>query len=183
MSSESGFTLIETLAAGLISTIVAGAMLSVLTMTTRQLKESSTSLNLGQIQGVVTDQLRSDARKAFGARGDFETPNGAFTIPNTDAARSNQTEIIFCDKGGTSFSRYRIRSSDSILEEWVDGAYTPFLVGNQAVHLDVGATKSRFGILANRFGVTFKLTCRVQTDKGFAFFPALEDTVLGRDLK
>jgi type II secretory pathway pseudopilin PulG len=180
VNSQQGFTLIEALAGGILSTIVAGAILSALNMTTRQIKESSSNLSLGQIQTVVSEQIRSDARKSFGAKGPGENPTAQFDTPEDDPALTNQNGIVFCDSNGQPFARYQINTSTGNLEEWIDGSYVPFKVGSQTAQLD--AANSSFGVLAKRQGITFKLVCRVLTDKYYTF-PAIQETVLGRDIR
>ncbi len=182
MLSQKGFTLVEIMAAGVVSTIVAGALLSVLSITNSLIKESASNQRLGQIQTAVSEQLRNDARIAFGPKAsEVEDRSAPFDVnPDDDPIASNLQGIYFCDRDGDCFSGYRINKQNLTLEEWHReiGGYNPFKVGEDTVHVDTA--NSRFAVLAGRKGVTFQIACRIHTDKDYTF-PSIEETVLCRN--
>jgi type II secretory pathway pseudopilin PulG len=182
MLRQSGFTLIESLTAGLISTIVAGALLTMLTVTNREIKAGTTHLLVGQMQSVVSDQFHISAHRACGVRTAGEPLDGSYF---TDAARydipvGDTNEIIFCDKNGSRLTSYRINRAFNYLEEWDVGshAYIPFKVGEDTVLIN--GANSAFRLLSpRRRRLTVNLAIR-NSDESFTF-PTLIDTILCRN--
>src|SRR3954471_22518948 len=93
MNSQAGFTLIEALITGVLSTIVAGGILSALYMTNTQIQDGSAALRLSQLQSVVSDQIHRSARLSAGAKDSTET--GTLTL--NALAKAGLDQILFCN--------------------------------------------------------------------------------------
>jgi type II secretory pathway pseudopilin PulG len=184
LNGQSGFTLIEVLAAGLISTIVAGALLSVLYMSTGQIRDGASSLRLSQSQAVVSEQIRTSARKAFGAWSGSCPDPGPSDLDAAEAlvagyAGSGQLkQVVFCDPLGAILSGYSLET-DGRMYEWVGGSFRPFRIGADEVMVDYAA--SNFIILARRRGIIFNIIYRRDAGGESYFFPLIQETVLSRN--
>lgn len=181
MKSRRGFTLIETLAAGVISTIVGGAMLSILSITNAQIKESIAHQRIGQMQTLVSEQIRNDARKAFGPKVPSEVPDSPFDAnPEDDPGETTLLHAtFFCHRNGVSFSAYRI--DGGILQHSSTpslGAWQNIVVGGQPVKV---TPASGFTVLSGRMGITFKIACTVNLGGQDYTFPLIEETILCRN--
>ncbi len=184
MSFQNGFTLIEVLTASLISTIVAGALLSVLSMTNNHIKDGAAHLRTGQMQTVVSDQLHTNAHAACGVKSTGESLIDPFTTPTYDLGVASAKEIVFCTKAGLPIARYKINSVANYLEEWRTdplGAgpvgYYPFQVGNDTAFLN-GAL-SEFNLQPGRRGFTATLLFQSR-DRSYTF-PHIVETILCRN--
>lgn len=173
MNPQKGFTLVETLSAGIVSTILAGALLTIFSMTNIQIKESAANLTLGQIQSIVSEQIRRDARLAFGIKIDTLTPFQTDRL--NEPAFTNQSKVFFCDQDGRPFSGYQINYG--YLEELKDNVgFVKFQFGNQTVPVDA----VRFDVLSRREGISFQIAYRLQLDKVYTL-PVLQETVRSRN--
>jgi type II secretory pathway pseudopilin PulG len=159
---QSGFTLIEALAAGLISTIVAGALLTVLSMTNAQIRDGAIRLKTGQMHTVVSDQLRTSAYNAYGVKAAGEDLTDPLTLPVYAGGVANTQTIIFCNKAGIPFARYNINTVSNYLEEWLEAiplvrpaGYYPFKVGVDTAFLNGAA--SSFTLDPGRIGFSLNL--------------------------
>jgi type II secretory pathway pseudopilin PulG len=176
MSRQSGFTLVEALTASVISTVVAGAILTVLFMTTNQVRDGSALSRLTQQQTVVSEQIRTSARKAWFVK---KTTAEGMPILSTEPADAGRHEVAFADSNGTVFAAYFLDPAKTYLQEWIGGAYVPFKVGEDTVFVDYPT--SSFGILSQRKGVTFQLGYnRTFGGKNYTF-PLLTETVYCRN--
>lgn len=177
MIRQQGFTLIEALAAGLISTIVAGALLTVLYMSTAQIKEGSAYISLLSMQSIVSEQIRSSVRSAKIIKRVGEL--GTSTPTLVASAFTGLKEIWLLSKDGDTLAAYQVRPGEPYLYEWKAGAYQVFKVGNLTVDIDYGQTE--FGILANRLGMTFQIGHIKTVGASSYAFPASQDTILMRN--
>jgi type II secretory pathway pseudopilin PulG len=186
MNSQSGFTLIEALATGLISTIVAGAILSLLHMSNAQINDGTINLRLARLQGVASDQIRSSTRIAAGVKTAAEDTITDFDhMPVMTAVSSPLKEVRLCQQNGLPFARYRIvdGTPQDYLEEWKETpvkGYHPFMVGGDTVFVDYA--NSFFRILPDRRGITFAVQhTRAEDGKSYTF-PRIEEVALIRNL-
>jgi type II secretory pathway pseudopilin PulG len=185
MKLQRGFTLIETMAVGLLSTIVAGALLTVLYLTNSEIKQGIVHLELVNLQSVVSEQIRKSARTANGVLLTDEAKNEPVFRLDLNTY-SGAKEIRFCNSNGNVFAKYQIHSGDpSYLEEWHTGLakYQPFLVSDDTVYVDGDA--SVFTILPGRRGVKFTIAHRreekiMDNIESFSL-PPIEETVLCRN--
>lgn len=180
MKSESGFTLVEALATGVLSTIVAGTLVSVLDMVNTQIKEGEMESRLGLWQSVVSEQIRSSVRQSWGIlqQGD---PTGFDLhydkLPAVDHMLSPEDlmpEILICDKDGIPMAKYHV-NSEGILEEWQsgdEGSYHPFTIGDQIVHVD--PDQSNFSVAKGRKYLSFKLAYVLEGEKLLAIQEAIQ---------
>lgn len=181
MNAQGGFTLIEAMSAGLISSILAGALISVISISNREIKENAITLRLSRIQSAVSDQFRTNARASFLAIQYGEDPVAVSLLPKDDPESPPLKQIIFCDRNPSPSARYKMDSTNYLEEYDFDNAtFVPFTVGEDTVFVDTA--KSDFKILAGRAGVTYKIVCQLHLDQIYTF-PVIEDTVLRRDDK
>lgn len=177
MRTETGFTLIEVLAGGVISTVLAGAMLSLFYMVTGNVKESAANSRLLRIQTVAEDQIRRDARKAFGAKLSSSEPGLIDVVANDGNAYSGLKEIWLIEATPDALvGAYWIHGDT--LKEWKNGGFVPMIIGPDTVHLD-GANSS-FSVFPNRQGVGLDLRYKVN-EKGILYTaPPFIDSILCR---
>ncbi len=177
----------EALSAGLISTIVAGALLTVLQMTNAQIRDGSGNMRVARLQTVVSDQIRMSTRLAAGVKTALE--DTTTTLEHMALVTSTSgplQEVRLTQVGGDPFARYRLRdlSPRAYLEEWKVGDYGPdyypFTVGSDTVFVDYAT--SYFRILPNRRGITFKIQHTSFEDGKSYTFPSTEETGLCRNI-
>ena len=159
MKSHAGFTLVEVLVAGILSTILATTILSTLYLTNTQMKEGLASQRLTQFQIVVSEQIRKNARIAFAVKIVGDHPTNALSADTlSELIIHNESTVFFCNPAGAIFAGYRIHTSPDYLEEWSLGlnSFIPFRIGLDSVALKASA--STFVVLPKRRGVLFKLS-------------------------
>lgn len=162
MSGESGFTLVEALAAGVLSVVIAGAILSIVRMTNDQIDEGGNTVRLETLRTAVSEQLRKTTRNS----------KGALTVSeDTGAVHSEyEHEIVSAQKSGLSNIRFfdrdygfkgGFRIVGGYLEEALvdpatgDSSWAPFRVGEDTVFVDPAL--STFTIAEGRVGARFDL--------------------------
>jgi type II secretory pathway pseudopilin PulG len=182
MKAQVGFTLVEILAGGVISTILAGAMLSLFYLVTGNIKENAANARLLRIQTVAEDQLRRTGRKAYGAKRPAET-DLITTLANNDGnAYTNLKEIGLFEDPDALIGAYKISqngSRDTLLEwSFATGSYIPMIIGSDTVWLD--GPNSSFSIFPNRRGIAFDLRYRIQENGNMYSAASLRDSVLCR---
>jgi len=189
MRTKAGFTLVEILAGGVISTVLAGAMLSLFYLVTGNIKDSAANSRLLRTQTVAEDQLRRAARKAYGVKlSQAEVSKGhgglgdiATIAADDPVAYTALTEIWLyqADPDGL-IGAYKVSagSSQDTLKEWVNGAFTPMRIGSDTVLLTRAG--SSFSVFPNRRGIAFDMRYRIQENGNSYAAPVLVDSVLCR---
>ena len=169
MRSQSGFTLVEVLVTGIISTIVGSAILTVLQMSNSQILDGTINLKLIQLQIVASDQIRSEVRKSFGVKSGSPSPDpvgilGAFPVsPDGTGPSAIVKEAILCNPDGTPRLAYRIFPDSLYLYEGTVAAggvisYSRFQVGGDFVEIDPGS--SSFQVEGSHHGLIFDIQFR-----------------------
>lgn len=162
MKTQSGFTLIEALVTGVLSTIVAGTLVTVLGMVNLQLNTGIAENRLGRIQTVVSEQIRASVRKSWGILQSGDVIDASHHYPDLHVIASTR-EIILTYKDGNPMAKYLI-GNDGKLWEWHDGDpgdYYPFMIGTDIVYVD--PAQSDFSIADGRKSMTFKLAYVLQS--------------------
>jgi type II secretory pathway pseudopilin PulG len=183
MKAQSGFTLIEVLVTGVLSTIVAGTLVTVLGMVNLQLNAGIAENRLGRIQTVVSEQIRSSMRKSWGVLQTGDVIDNANHFNNLKAVASTQ-EIIMSDKDGNPISKYQIDNGGK-LWEWHDGDpgdYYPFKIGEDIVYVDPDPVKSNFSLAQGRKSMTFTLEYVLLQGKTLLTLPNIPETIQCRNL-
>jgi type II secretory pathway pseudopilin PulG len=185
MRTEAGFTLIEILSGGIISTVLAGAMLSLFYMVTGNIKESAANSRLLRIETGAQDQLRRTVRSAYGAKRSPGEPGGGIaSIAANDAnAYSGLSEIwLYEESPDALIGAYQVSVGQGVLAdtlmEWSGGAFIPMRIGSDTVFLDHGT--SSFSLFPNRRGVGFDLRYRILENGNTYSTSSLMDSVLCR---
>lgn len=175
MRGQSGFTLIEAMVTGILSTMVAGVALALLRMSATQVREGSATLSLAASYSAVSEEIHRIGRIAHMVKtaGDPEgLPPDSLTLGLLD-----RTEAVFCNRLGDSLGGFRITSGK--LQELAGPLHGRFwkdmVVGPDTVYLDSSA--SRFDVKANRAGLDFRL--RLVNADGDSL-PSVKETVLCR---
>jgi hypothetical protein len=141
MMNQSGFTLVEALTTGVLSTIVAGALVSALSMTNSQIREGISETRLGRAQMVVSEQIQQRTRESWGILLNGESINEETHYNELPTPPASTNEVILGDKDGNPIAKYRV-NAEGYLEEGVhpDGSaewsYIPFRIGEDTVHID-----------------------------------------------
>lgn len=186
MKLNNGFTLIEVLVTSLVSTVVAGALLSFIYLTNNQIAEGTNSLKFVQMQGVVSEQIRQVADSAHGVLTDQDPADGVITtfknfvaFPMVGSPVLKAKEIRLCRANGLAYAWYKIDLSNNYLWEWyiTDGVWKVFQMGNDTVFVD--ANNSFFKVYAGRKRFEFTLVYR--TNDGLVASPTNTENVLTRN--
>lgn len=149
MKRQAGFTLIEAMVAGVISTILAGSILSVLYMCNDRIKESMAMAKLTMMYDVVSEAFHRAAREASTIGGNTETPPlSTLSAPFTGLGR-----ITFYDSSGAATGGFAILG-DGYLREWKSGSFQTFKIGVDSIYVP----DFHFSILTDRNAARFRLT-------------------------
>jgi prepilin-type N-terminal cleavage/methylation domain-containing protein len=178
MRSQSGFTLIEVIAASAISSFVGIALLSVLYMANGQIKEGSATVKLTHLQIVASEQIHQSARKAAGVRLQSESPSviaGAAGYPGANSVK----HVLFCDPAGAILSGYFLNAGTLLEWDLATSGWVPFRIAGTLVEVD-DAT-SFFDLLPNRHGITARIAYRLSAGATPYAFPTLAETVRCRN--
>lgn len=186
MKAQSGFTLVEALVSGLLSTLVAGATYSLLHMSSTQMKDGVGKMRLTQISTAVSDEIRYMARLAtlVKAHSDPMTKDDVTYPMDTTTAPDFHHSVVFCNRGGDTLGGYRFLWTGH-LQELVDP--TPIVPGGDWDWINMGfaedtvyvdSLRSDFSILQHRRGIHFKLYFKNQAGDSLQ---AVNETVLCRN--
>lgn len=144
MSSQSGFTLIEGLVAGIISVVIPGVLLTLINVNNTELAYNSTQLRLTQIANVVSDDIRRTAFKATQVYSTAEAGPGGCPLGDPNPAHLfDLTGVVFCDAAKQMIKGYQVvrvspGSTIGRLEEREFGAaeWSSVVIGSEEVQLD-----------------------------------------------
>jgi type II secretory pathway pseudopilin PulG len=184
MSSQSGFTLIEVLASGIISTVIAGAILSIVYLTNNQIQDGTANLRLEERQRVASEQIQRSARFA---RGGMMASENLVTVKAQDAGGSppsgNLQEIIFFDDNWCLVAGYKV-GSNYLMEAFPASCtaladYKALTIGDDTVYLD--PAQSYFRYFNNRKSIISNLKLTLQTAAGTYSRPNDSEFVLCRN--
>lgn len=174
---QAGFTLVEVLTGGVISTVLAGTILSMVHMVSGNLRESAANTRLERLQAVANEQIRTATRQAYGAKLFQAEAGNIQDIAATDnAAHANLSEIWLIADDGILHWAYQI-SGDYLMERR-NGAWIKMTVGPDTVMLD--GANSRFGVFPNRRGIVADLRYRINENGTTYSYPPLLDSLLCR---
>jgi type II secretory pathway pseudopilin PulG len=177
MRRQSGFTLIEALTTGAISSIVGLALLSVLYMTNGQIKEGTATLRLARLQNVATEQIHRSARQAMAVWQQGTTPTANFAFNQN--LSPEMSGVIFCDPTGDTLAGYSV-SGDLLKElDTASGTWIPFEVAGDTVTVDEDS--SYFKILNNRHGMVSRIRYTLVDGDSLYAFPPIADTIRCRN--
>jgi type II secretory pathway pseudopilin PulG len=162
MKARTGFTLIEVLIAGVISSVMGIAVLSTFYMTTAQIKEGTSYQKMSLIQTTVTAELERLGRSGYTVQ--TENESGVFEDALTGGLHDSfekigKKHVYFCDHDGNPYAGYRI--SGDVLLEWKGNDASgwpimePLVIGGIAVH--VNPANSGFDVLKERVGIRYAL--------------------------
>lgn len=185
MKSQSGFTLIEVMASGILSTVIAGAILSILHLTNDQIKDGTSYLRLEERQGIAAEQIRKTARHAKGVMKSWE--DLAQVTANPAAQPSGHlSEIRFFNDDNCFTTGYKIESG-YLWEADAKGcnilAYRPFTIGADTVFVDPDPAVSYFEFLHNRGAIISHLRVILRVDTTTYVRPNDSEFVLCRNRK
>lgn len=153
MKSQSGFTLIEVLATVIISTLLAGVMLTLLKAGTDQISEILPRQKAMSMYNIVSEQINWTARQAYWVR----QPDDMTACPVSPAGTfTNLNGLVFYDKDCLEFGRYGFQAvgSRQFLMERKNGIFQAFKVAGDTVFITRG---NDFGYHSLRRAITFEL--------------------------
>jgi type II secretory pathway pseudopilin PulG len=163
MTAQSGFTLIEALATGIISTVLAGAILSLMHLTNDQVKDGAAQIRMEERQRIASEQIRKSAHEAYGAMIASEDSSTVYREDSIFSKRyapltANLPEIRFFDNNYWLSSGYKL-GPNYLMEGTSAGRYNltykAFTIGDDTVFLD--SSRSYFRILQGRQGIIANL--------------------------
>jgi hypothetical protein len=169
-----GLTLVEMLAAGIISTIVAGAFFSIYHMYSSELKETSAYFSMQQQYENVSEQIASCVRAAHNILPMDETYHDT-----CDTLIDTASSVLFYSgngriiggfmSGGVEFMEY-----DTISDDWI-----PFVAGNGTVRIDT--TRSWFVLPGCRDRMALHLTLQYDKYDTIFYLPPRKDEFICRN--
>jgi len=171
MKRQSGFTLIETLVTGLVSTLLAGVVLSLLQLSNTQLLEGSAGLRLSRLYNATSSEIQRVGRRAYVVKTTGDILTGLPSDTLSAAAMTGLSNVMFCDTLGDSLGGYKVLG-DGRLQEWVKSGRTwkDLAFGPDTVRVD--SARSTFDILPRRRGISF--TLRLKSAAGDTIPPVRE---------
>jgi type II secretory pathway pseudopilin PulG len=128
----SGFSLVETIVSGAVTTVLAGVMFIILQMNNQGISNGAVNTRIQVQYQTVIDQIALDSRRATAILdGNSESWN-AFNGGTFAPLRTNWIELY--DNTGARIKGYKIEGT--VLQEWINGrGYVPFLVGDVPVQV------------------------------------------------
>lgn len=153
MRNQSGFTLIEAMVSGIISVIIPGVLLTLISVNNTELAYNSSQLRLTQIANVVSEEIRETAFRSTSVYSGTEEAAGLCPVPGAAATQEfGLTSVVFCDANRQVIKRYRVSffvQGTGQLEERAAGVpeWTPVVVGADTVrmHLDPQPYQPKMG--------------------------------------
>lgn len=150
MRRQDGFTLVEALMAGALSTVLGGAILTVLYLCNDRMEESLAKAKLASQFEVVAETIHRMAREAYTVSGNGED----FSDPSTPLKFWNLGWINFYRRDSTLIGGVGMNSSDPYLWEWTGTGMRRFYIAGDSLYVN----RFRAGILPGRKAATFRIT-------------------------
>lgn len=170
MKPQTGFTIIEVMTAGILSTVLAGVVITLIVLTSEQIEASLSRQKAVARYEIVAEEVRKVARKAYTVRSTSEPEFTIWPPGNAGSLLTSQNGLKFYDRtpvagvpnciGGFEFQG--VAGGLSILREWKAGAFTAFLVGGDSVFVTPSLQFSRD---AARRVITFEIYVRYLVDE------------------
>lgn len=162
MKGQAGFTLVEALTAGVISTVLAGALLSILYMCNDQIEESLERQDAVALYTAVADHFRAVASRAAKVRSTDEA-GGGFDLPvPAHPGDVHYEDVVFFDAADAAIGGFRIQDNGvtNELMEWSPGVgWVPYTVAGTPIEMDEFQAPG-FSISPGRRSATFKFNLR-----------------------
>lgn len=150
MTGQRGFTLVEVLATGVIASVLAGSILTIMKLTSTQISQETERSRSARIFDIASEEIHRVARRARTVLGDSETDSDDALSPSYRKVRFYTGPV----PGGTLLGGFNIRTVSGVggvLEEWKSGAFQTFKVGadsivitNSGNFIIASATRSAF---------------------------------------
>lgn len=148
-----GFTLVEVMVTLILAVVTAGIILSVLYMSTSEIREGSANFSMEKLYDIVSYNIGWKVREARAVleSGDSYANRGAI------AAKNNVYSVITYDNAGNPTGGFRVNTSSWLLEEDTAGTgnWQTFKAGKDTVRLVSG---SRFFVDGGGKGLGLHLT-------------------------
>jgi hypothetical protein len=142
--AENGLTLVEAVIAGFVSMIIVAVMYTLFTMSGQMVARGALNSKIQLQYQTVVEQIGRTARHAGSVLESGEPWDSAF-----NAASAAVTSIMMFDGSGNPIGGYRIE--ERALQEWTDGDWKNFRIGNHDVTVPAG---SAFTLADDRKSVT-----------------------------
>lgn len=153
MKAQAGFTLVEVLTAGVLSTVLAGAIISILYLGTDQIEESLARQDAVALYTVVAEHIQAVASRADSVRSTEEEP-GAPLDPTAEFA-----DVIFVNAANEPLGGFKVRPDGmrNLLMEWstADDDWVPYTIAGIPIELDALRVPA-FYISPERRSATFQ---------------------------
>lgn len=151
MAGQQGFTLVETIVAGVLAVVMSGILLSYFYFNSDEIRRGAAFLSMQRNYDVAAQTIGAKARKAAAVLEISES----FASRKTYAASSSVSTIMMVDADEVVTARFQIASGR--LNEWdtPSSAWKAFRVGQDTVKVD--AANSKFSLDGGRLGMDMKL--------------------------
>ncbi len=152
LKNQRGISLIEALVTGVISSVIAGAVISMMYLSTSQIEESSSRFSMQKLYDATAYQIGWTIREAAAVLAHGESFSNRLKYRNFIPVESFYTY----DTDGNVTGGFGI--SSGILQEYdvVEGGFKPFVFGPDTVKVDSGA----FYLWADRAAVELDVVLR-----------------------
>lgn len=192
--NQRGFTLVEVLITGILSSVLGGVVLTIFYVNNTQVKEGAAELKLSQEQAAVAEHITNDVRWAHALRKSGE-PNGNWNSPPASAwttppyqdsvnspAITGLSEVIVTKLDGSEYAGYRISGDylDTLVPNSNPRVYNHLeIFPGDTVRVD--GDSSYFGIMQKRRGLEVRLRLYRLEDGDTVFLPPHQDNILCRN--
>lgn len=152
MKAQAGFTVIELMTVSIISTVIAGGVITMLYLGNTNIKEALALGRIAKVYDVASEHIHRVGNEAYTVSGDMEALPLA-SIPGPSYV-SGFSRLTFFDQANDTIGSVRVRS-DGYLMEWRKGTgFQVFTVGTDSIYVD---NQNNFAIAPGRKAFSFDL--------------------------
>lgn len=159
MRGQRGFTLIEVLATGVIASVLAGSILTMLKLASTQITQETDRSRAARISEIAAEEISRVASRASLVLGDNEADPTVSLSSSYRKVRFYGTPF----SSGTLIGGYSIRTVaglGGVLEEWKNGAFQTFKVGPDSLVITNGGN---FIISPSRGAFSFQFHVQINS--------------------
>lgn len=174
VKAQRGFTLVEVLAAGIISSLLAAVLLTILYLASAHVKQLIPRQRVMTAYNVVSEQIHRMTRQACFVRAFGEAH--AIPLPALGASVSFQDGLVFYDRSYNIIGGYYFSASGGHhLREWntATNAWQAFKIAGDSLPVTPG---NKFGHSADRKTVTFEIHLKYFIDGAWSLYKTPTET-------
>jgi hypothetical protein len=197
MTSQSGFTLVEALVAGVISLLIPAVLITALSVSNRETGKGSSAMRLSQMADAVSEDIHRAGLSASWVFDYADAVAGEKCPAGPPVDKDGITGIIFCDANHDIRKGYKVEpikdgSGRGILEEYARGknpVWVPVVFAGDQVKLTMDPdgynefkSKGLFGIDANAGFTWFNFRYDMDVNGTHIILPLQTQSVVCRNV-